>query len=301
MSRGLKPKGTLAVVGTGIRVVGQLTVETIAWIKGADRVFYAVDDPVAEEAIRLLNRTAARPLHQHYAEGKSRRQSYEEMVDEILGSVREGRRTCAAFYGHPGVFAYPTHEAIHRAREEGYDARMLPAVSADDCLFAELGIDPARHGCQSYEATDFLLTRRAPDPSAALILWQVAATGDLTFRPGGYSLAPVALLAEKLRATYPADHPCLIYQAAFLPGGDPVTRAVPLSSLASQPIWPSSLLYLAPARAAETDKAMARRLRELTDAAASEPPGAAATTPASSPPPPSGKSGASKKKKGKGS
>jgi hypothetical protein len=34
---------------------------------------------------------------------------------------------------------------------------MLPAISAEDCLFADLGVDPADHGCPSYEATDFLV------------------------------------------------------------------------------------------------------------------------------------------------
>jgi len=31
---------------------------------------------------------------------------------------------------------------------------MLPGISAEDCLVADLGIDPASSGCQSYEAND---------------------------------------------------------------------------------------------------------------------------------------------------
>jgi hypothetical protein len=34
---------------------------------------------------------------------------------------------------------------------------MLPAVSAEDCLFADLGVDPGAAGCQSHEAADFLI------------------------------------------------------------------------------------------------------------------------------------------------
>ena len=45
----------LVVVGTGIRAVGQLTTETIAWIRAVDRVLYVTTDPVAAEAIRTLN------------------------------------------------------------------------------------------------------------------------------------------------------------------------------------------------------------------------------------------------------
>jgi len=34
---------------------------------------------------------------------------------------------------------------------------MLPAISSEDCLYADLGVDPATTGNASYDATDFLL------------------------------------------------------------------------------------------------------------------------------------------------
>ena len=43
-------------------------------------------------------------------------------------------------------------------------------MSAEDCLFADLGLDPAVVGCAQYEATDLLIYGRRPDPSAALIV-----------------------------------------------------------------------------------------------------------------------------------
>ncbi len=39
-------------------------------------------------------------------------ESYREMEDRILDAVRGGFRTCAAFYGHAGVFAQPSHGAV---------------------------------------------------------------------------------------------------------------------------------------------------------------------------------------------
>jgi hypothetical protein len=66
--------------------------------------------------------------------GNSRRQSYVEMVEHILTHVRSGYNTCVACYGHPGVFANPTHEAVRRAKDEGFSAKMLPGISAEDCL-----------------------------------------------------------------------------------------------------------------------------------------------------------------------
>lgn len=84
-----------------------------------------------------------RSLQAYYGEGKSRHLSYRQMVDAMLDEVRAGKRVCGAFYGTPGVFALAPHQAIAQAREEGFDAVMEPGISAEDCLYADLGIDPA--------------------------------------------------------------------------------------------------------------------------------------------------------------
>ena len=43
------------------------------------------------------------------------------------------------------------------AQAEGYKTRMLPGISVDDCLLADLGIDPSFVGCLTCEARDFLI------------------------------------------------------------------------------------------------------------------------------------------------
>ena len=80
-------------------------------------MFYLVPDPISRAAIERLN-ASARSLEHCYVDGLHRRDVYAHMVEEILAPVRGGRRVCAAFYGHPGVFVFPSHEAIARARSE---------------------------------------------------------------------------------------------------------------------------------------------------------------------------------------
>src|SRR5215218_8387876 len=166
-------KGSLVVIGTGIKTVGQLTVEAIAWMQKADKLLYVVGDPVAKETITQLNPEGAESLSDLYAEGKPRIETYNQMVERVVECVREGLLTCLACYGHPGVFVYPSHESIRRARSEGFDAKMLPGISSEDCLFADLGVDPGIYGCQSFEATDFLINNRTTDPRSSLVLWQI--------------------------------------------------------------------------------------------------------------------------------
>src|SRR5205814_145574 len=145
-------RGSLTVVGTGIRAGLHLTPEAREAFVGAEVALYLVADVVAESWVRELNPNA-RSLHDHYRLGVPRQDIYDRMTETILAEVRSGADVCVAFYGHPGVFVYPSHAAIARARVDGFSARMLPAVSAEDCLFADLGVDPGTTGCQSYEAT----------------------------------------------------------------------------------------------------------------------------------------------------
>lgn len=240
-------RGSLVVVGTGIRTTGQLTVETLAELRIADTLLYVVGDPVAANVLAELNPNAE-SMADYYKEGEQRINAYEAMIQRIMASVRRGERTVAAFYGHPGVFAYPSHESIRRLRAESYDARMLPGISAEDCLFADLGVDPAVGGCQSYEATDFLLNGRVIDTSAQLILWQVGTVGDWTFQRAAYDLRGFPVLVQRLLELYPASHPVTTYEASIFPMVSPVIQTVPVASLHAGMVNSATTLYIPAAR-----------------------------------------------------
>lgn len=238
--------GALVVVGTGMRLEGQITAEARSAIVHADRVFYLLQDVVTQHWIEELQ-PAAESLADAYASGRARQQSYGEMVERILAPVREGRRVCVAFYGHPGVFVRPAHEAIRRAHQEGHAAEMLPGVSAEDCMIADLGFDPGDGGCQSFEATDFLIRRRRFDPTSHLILWQIGGIGVADFREGElWNPRGLAILAEELERTYGGAHEVVVYEAALYPIADPLRLATPLAELPQAPVTLASTLYVPP-------------------------------------------------------
>ena len=112
----------------------------------------------------------------------------------LLQEVRAGSRVVGVFYGHPAVFVTPSHRAIAIAKEEGYSAKILPGISAEDCLYADLSIDPAVPGCQMFEATDYLVREKAADISSHLILWQIGAIGLADYSFTGYNVSLSGLL-----------------------------------------------------------------------------------------------------------
>jgi uncharacterized protein YabN with tetrapyrrole methylase and pyrophosphatase domain len=253
-------RGSLVVVGTGISLAAQTTLETLECMKRAEKLFYLVTDPATEEWIRRLN-PSAESLEDAYAEGKARYRTYRDMTARIVAAVRSGQQVCAAFYGHPGVFVNASHTAIRRVRLLGLPARMLPGISADACLFADLGVNPGDVGCQSYEATDFLGSRRRFDPSSALILWQVGVLGESSVRKG-MSCQPERLrvLTRYLRRHYPARHPVVLYEAAQFPVCDPVITRIPLAKLPDATVMAMTTLYIAPMRSRPLSATVSRWL-----------------------------------------
>ena len=231
-----------------------LTPRARAWLEAADVVFVAASDALVEAWVATIN-PRLRSLQSHYAEGKPRQQSYREMVTAMLDEVRAGRRVVGAFYGHPGVFAQVPHAAIAQARAEGFDASMEPGISAEDCLYADLGFDPGRVGCAHYEASQLLFYRRVIDTSAWLVLWQIGLAGDRSYAVRSSTVAQRQRVVDRLLRDYPPEHVVTIYEAATLPIGRPRIEALPLHRLAHAALHMHSTLVIPPARALEPEGA----------------------------------------------
>jgi precorrin-6B methylase 1 len=251
---------SLIVVGTGIRIIGQMTIESIAWIKMAEKVFYLAHDPVAGEVITGLNPNVE-SLAGFYAEDKLRRKSLTEMVERVMECVRSGARICLVFYGHPGVYCWVGHEAVRRACSAGYKAWMLPGVSAEDCLFADLNLDPGTYGCQSYDATDFLTYRPRIDPASLLILWQIGATGNPRFTAKEYKNPGLPILLKRLCRVYGPGHEVIVYVAPIHWAAEPLIERLPLGQLGKARLSSSSTLCILPARSARREMVVQKRLK----------------------------------------
>jgi precorrin-6B methylase 1 len=247
-------RGSLTAVGIGVSVGSHATLQATREIERADVVLTLVPDRVAEHWIRSLNERAE-SLGASYVPGRNRSELYEEMAEAMLEHVRGGKRVCGVAFGHPGIVATPFHRAVERAREEGFEATMFPAVSSLDCLFADLGVDPARDGCSVYDATEFLARPRNVDPTSALVLFQLGVIGDPTVPSA--STAPSAglrRLSATLSAVYGRSHRVAAYVAAQHVIQQPRIDWIELERLASATIDRSATLYVPPLRALEIER-----------------------------------------------
>lgn len=238
-------RGSLVVVGSGISVA-HLSEETRGWIVAASRVLYCVADAPTERLIMKLNPNHE-SLYNFYGEDKPRSETYRQMVDRTLECVRAGENVVAVYYGHPGIFVNPGHRAISIAKAEGYEAKMLPAVSSLDCLFCDLGFDPSR-GCLIYEATDLLVRRRTLDPTLHTVVWQIACVGDLGYSFAGFDGRNVQRLVDYMMTAYDGSHEVAVYEAAQFSICGPVIKWVQLKDLTTLKLSGIDTLYAPPSK-----------------------------------------------------
>jgi hypothetical protein len=256
--------GRLTIVGTGIRAGLQTTPEARSRIESAQKVLYLESSGISGTWVASLN-SSAQSLAGFYEPGKPRMEIYEAIVEEILAWVRRGLDVCVVFYGHPGLLVYPAHAALKRARQEGFPARMLPAVSSEDLLIAELEVDPGESGCQSYDATSFLLHQFKFDPRAALILFQLCLLGDMEYTEKSSS-RKLPVLVEFLLPSYGSDHEVVVYVGSPYAVGEPSIQRLPLAQLPNARIQLGATLYVPPKHAGPLNAEMCERLGlELID------------------------------------
>lgn len=261
---GPEPRGSIACVGLGMTLGSHLSPLARSHIQQADVVFAAISDAIVGVWLEHMH-PDVRSLQPYYGDGKSKSRAvtYREWVDVMMAEVRAGKRVCAVFYGHPGIFAWSPHEVIKLARAEGFQAHMEPGISAEDCLYADLGIDPGRFGCQHYEANQLLFYETPINPCACLVLWQVGLVGDRSMKR--FSTGPEyrQVLVDVLSRHYPLDHEVIIYRGATLPIEKPRIRHVALRDLPAAPVSSDETVVLRPAAPLLANHTVRERLAEL--------------------------------------
>ncbi|BBB66019.1 hypothetical protein UNDYM_1766 [Undibacterium sp. YM2] len=249
-----------------MRMAGQLTPIAQSYIETFDIVIAAVPNIFTRKWLQGVAKEYV-CLNDHYEDtkidGKTRRDTYRRMADTILKEVRAGKKVCAAFYGHPGIFACISHMTIAEARLEGYEAHMEPGISALDCLVADLGIDPGSFGMQSMESTQFMIYKRPLDPTALLVLWQVGIAGDLTLKRFDTEPAHLQILVNKLAQYYPLDHEVILYEAATDPLEKTRVDKLRLEDLPKMSYKQITTLVIPPSRPLERDQSIIDELNAI--------------------------------------
>ena len=161
------------IVGLGVLNVDQLTREVERVIRRSNEVLY-VDTGVATRAhLASLCPRVTSLFESSYEESSHRLNAYHHMAARVLDAALDHPPVTFAIHGHPIVGVYAPFLIRDMAGLLNLEVQVLPGISAMDCLFAELMVDPCVTGMQMYEATDLLLRRRPLQPDVPALIWQI--------------------------------------------------------------------------------------------------------------------------------
>ena len=235
-----------------------LTPLSRSYIEEADVVFAATSDGIVELWLAKMNPRRAQPAVVLSRRKIARRQLSARWSRRCSLKCAPASASAALSTVIPGVFAGVPHDAIELARREGYDAHMEPGVSAEDCLYADLGIDPGRYGCQHFEASQLMLYRRRIDPSAYLVLWQVGVAGDRSLTRFATGAEYRQVLVDVLMRDYEPGHEAIVYKVATLPTQQPRIERTTIAQLPAIDIDMHATVVIPPAARAAARRAECR-------------------------------------------
>ena len=238
----------LTIVGLGPARPEHLTREALEVLEGAvnsgARVYGLAH--VRELVGALVPAVEVRPIDYLYAlEGVPRPVAYRD-----LGSMLVRRAFCDeqdviyVVAGSP-LFVNNAVLWIRRAcAEEGHPLRLVHGMS-----FLDLILDrvywTGHQGLQLLSAWNVARDGMEPDPRAPAIMFQLgeySSGGDAVDASG--STAMLCAVRDRLKESYPADHPVIILYSSGRPDYRSLARQVPLSALADAPVPVYSNLWV---------------------------------------------------------
>ncbi len=255
-------KNTLIVVGVGIRFLSHLTTEAKVSIKKSDKVLYLVNDPAMKNWINEANPNNE-SLDFLYNSCQTRKENYLKIAKYINEILNDTKVLCFVMYGHPTFLGEPSIYAVNLAVKNGHNTYILPGISSEDCLFADLKIDPSSYGCQLFEATDFLIYNREFDTSCHLILFQSSMIGIKGNYKNQNPRKGLQILMEYLLKKYSKDHKIVLYESAQYPLIKSKIIEIPLMELPESNISPLTTIYIPPNKVKERNETYVDMLNEI--------------------------------------
>lgn len=234
----------LALVGTGIKTISHLTEEAKGYICNCDKVLYLVNEPLLEIYIKRLSKLSE-TLEPVYFQSESRENSYNNIAQKIHIELENFNSICVVIYGHPCVFATPGLLALSDL-DNTIKTVVCPAISAQDCLYADLRFDPASGGIQTFDATEYLLYDKLIDTSSHTVIYQIGMVGNLGLPTNKVNKEAINFIKKKLLNVYEKEKNAVIYESALYPGNNPKISEFDLDDLDIQELTTISTLYIPP-------------------------------------------------------
>ncbi len=199
------PEADLYLVGYGMRMPNDFTLEMLAILKQCKRILGGPPIDLSAFGIPPME-----DLLLHYDSTKPRLQTYRDIEALVLEAAAESGPVAFATYGSTMFGTYPAHRLLQEAPRRGLRVYVSNAVSSLEGLWAGCNIEPF-FGFEVWEATCLVALEIEPNTRANLVLPQapifeiVTGTDQVTRKVT--SSSTIARLRDYLLQFYPSEHP----------------------------------------------------------------------------------------------
>lgn len=212
----------LYICGTGVRIPGHLTVETMGILQGCSRIFSPLSGPTrgllpAHLADRLEG------IEPTNTESRLDPSNPCHWVERILSSALLETPVAYLTYGNPIIHDPLTDKLMRGAKERGISADLRPAISSIDALLVELNLDLSR-GLQIFDAHTFALNQTRPRRDLPCILNEPCSNNRGALAPGADTRAwSLHVLRDHLLRCYSPHHEVMFVVCAAI-GRESITE-----------------------------------------------------------------------------
>jgi precorrin-6B methylase 1 len=206
------PRFDLACVGTSILGFAALTLDSLACLVNADIVYYYPPTDAHMIMMKIINQNIVNLNSDFCKVGDDYEDAYRRIIEEVLGSVKAGRRVAYAQQGSP-AFLSATSVALARAAGGlGYSVLMVPGVSSFDLALSKIYDRYDVTDVQLYNCHSLMEGALEPDPAVPCFLFNLGrwATESISRARHSFVEARIGRFVDKIRAIYGADFRFLI-------------------------------------------------------------------------------------------
>lgn len=196
----------LYICGTGARIPGHLTVETMGVLQSCSRIFSRLS-PYARELLPATLALKCEEIDDQLPVGGQLPVDWSVVASRILDAASDSSPVAYLMMGSPVVFDPLSKALVSGAREREIHVDVRPAISAIDAVLTDLQLD-LLGGVQVFDMAAFVMCSMQPRLDMPCLLIPLSHGGTVTLRDH-YGLPTVTsrLLHDHLLRFYAAEHP----------------------------------------------------------------------------------------------
>jgi uncharacterized protein YabN with tetrapyrrole methylase and pyrophosphatase domain len=228
---GAEPPPDIVVVGSGVRVPGQFTRESVEALRGCRRIYTLLPQIGLTDFLREIG-PPVEDISSLYQTGRPRLEVYEQVTGIVLGRAADGGPVGYVTAGNPILFDQTTRAVLAGAEHRGLVAKVYPGVSIVDTMLVDLEHDIGATGLQIFGASWMIGHGLLPNPNVPCIVLQINVFGT-AYATEGTELRAGALtpLRDHLLQVYPPEHELVFVESPVFWFERPRQPRVPLSEL----------------------------------------------------------------------